>query len=117
MSATLAGADNPLCFLDESVDSVKPAASKVIERFQGFENDDKNCEVLRDCVNPNEFSKNFQVSRLISYVKYNAGRMCGLQQQKDINYVFFTCLLVIQDNDFERFHIKDVDFPKTNWIW
>lgn len=65
------------------------------------------------CVNPKEFSKDFRLTTLVSYIKCNFGQMCRIEQHKNIDFVFFTCLIVIQDTDVGRLRIKDFDWPET----
>lgn len=110
---TLTGAampsDNPLWYLNTSDAAVVRVCETVIRHFLDFQTDDEVSAALRKLKN----DPNRKLFSSVSYIKYPAGQLCGIDLHQDVQSVFFSCVLIIQDTTQGRLHIENVDLPET----
>lgn len=106
MSETLVGSDSPLWFLNTRQEEVAAASNVVVESFLDFETKQEVRSVFR------EFCNSGKLPSVVSYLTYTPGRECGLVNHQDVDSVFFSCLLMIQDSSRGRLHIPGVDLPE-----
>ena len=106
MCETLLGSDNPLWYIDDNSETNASVFRIIQKEFSNLLPKQQLMDVF------NDFVESGKLPTLVKLIAYAVGKECGLEAHQDVDCVFFTCHVMVQDSTEDRLHISRVDLPE-----
>ena len=96
---------------------IKDLSSPILEEYKRvMENTEKKADIeyrheLKEIFS--EFVETSKVPSLLTYLKYEANKVQGCIEHRDVDSIFCTAILIVQVTSVGNLHVKDHNLPET----